>query len=320
MLATQNLPFPGAPGTRAMSASELCQVMRSRAATPVPVALPGLDRVLRHDAQRGLVEVQGGAPWSALADWAGAAFLPGTIGDSVAGNAAGPDGRTLVTHLRSFTLVTADGELRRASRESAPELFALAAGGQGVFGPFYSVTLDLGSLARSAAAAAAPVQLALDPVADEGCSGALEVLVPPQATESFVAALRTALEEHRCALTRLEARRVLPEAETFLRWARRDYAALRIDYRYRATLGANVGAAQLSSRLLDLAIAAGGAVGPGHLPLASRAQAEACYPNLAAFLAEKRRYDPAERITTAWYRSTRDLLRREPCAVRWSRD
>jgi hypothetical protein len=255
-----------------------------------------------------------------LTAFAGEDFRPGTVGESVAANDAGPDGRPIIAHLRSLTMVTADGELRRASREQAPELFALAVGGFGVFGPFYSVTLDLASLARAVAGAAAPVHLGLPQADAPGQRFGVELLVPPGSSEALIARVRAALDERRCALTRLDARRTLPEDETFLRWARREYAALHIEYRVRATLGASVSATELRRRLIDLALAAGGAFAPGDLPHASRAQAEACYPMLGAFLAEKRRYDPAERVHSDWYRGTRDLWRRESCEVRWARD
>ena len=314
MLATQSLPLP-----RVCSAGDLCKAMLADAPRPRSFDEAGLDRVLCHDAGRGLLEVQSGTPWRALAEHGSAAFQGGTVGASIAANAAGPDGRPIVAHLRSFTLVTVDGELRRVSRDSSPDLFRLAVGGFGVFGPFYSLTLDLASLAQAAAAAAAPVRLELPEAPAQGSRGGVDLLVPPQAAETLIAQVRASLQERRCPLTRLEARHTLPEEETFLRWARREYAALRVEYRFRSTLGACANAAQLSARLIELALAAGGAIAPASLPLASREQAEACYPMLGAFLAEKRRYDPAERVWSAWYRGTRDLLRREPCEVRWSR-
>jgi FAD/FMN-containing dehydrogenase len=294
--------------------------MRTGTLQPRRFAEAGLDRILCHDAKRGLLEVQSGTPWSALADHGGAAFAPGTVGASAAMNAAGPDGRPVVAHLRAFTLVTADGELRRASRDSTPELFRLAVGGFGVFGPFYSLTLDLASLSRAAAAAAAPVFLKLPgETPAQGSRCGVELLVPPEAAEGYIAQARAALGDRPCTLDRLEARYALPEEETFLRWARREYAVLRIECRFRPTLGASANALQLCAQLIELALATGGAVAPASLPLASRAQAQACYPMLGAFLAEKRRYDPAERVWSAWYRGTRDLLRREPCTARWSR-
>ncbi len=306
MFASLSLPFPIPAGPRVYSAGDLCKAMLAG-----PFDDTGLDRVLCHDPRRGVLEVQSGTPWHALAPHGGSAFGPGTVGESAAVNAPGPDGRPMVAHLRSLTLVTADGELRRASRDQAPELFRLAVGGFGVFGPFYSVTLDLGSLAQAAAAGAAPVRLDLPESLAAGACFGIDLLVPPESSEPFIAQARAALDEHRYALARLEVRRALPEDETFLRWARREYAALRIEYRSRSTLGGCVGATQLRTRLVELALAAGGAVAPSSLPAASRAQATACYPMLAAFLAEKRRFDPAGRVTNAWYLRTRGLLRRD---------
>lgn len=319
MLATSALHSPTLLARRVQSAADLCRAVAADGGRCGGLDDSGLNRILCHDAQRGVLEVQAGTAWAALAAFAGEEFLPGTVGDGVAVNAAGPDGRPMVEHLRSLTLVTGDGELRRANRELAPELFGLVVGGCGAFGPLYSVTLDLASLSRAAAHALAPVRLALPPCEATGTRCRVDVLVPPQSSERFIAQARKALEEHRSALAHLEVRRTLPEQDTFLRWARRDYAALRIEFRVRATLGASVGAAQQRLRLFDLALADGGALPPGQLPYASRAQAAACYPMLGAFLAEKRRWDPAERVHGAWYRQVRDLWRREACTVRWAR-
>jgi hypothetical protein len=53
-------------------------------------------------------------------------------------------------------------------------------------------------------------------------------------------------------------------------------------------------------------------------PEATRAQVEACYPQLRTFLAEKRRVDPAEKITNAWYWHYRNLFGRGNCQLRWA--
>jgi hypothetical protein len=76
--------------------------------------------------------------------------------------------------------------------------------------------------------------------------------------------------------------------------------------------------AQLRRELIDAAIAAGGSFPIACTPDASREQIEACYPQLKAFLAEKRRFDPHERVVNAWYLHQRELLRRESVEVRWS--
>ena len=38
---------------------------------------------------------------------------------------------------------------------------------------------------------------------------------------------------------------------------------------------------------------------------------------ITAFLADKRRGDPAERLQNAWYRGLAATMRGEPCQVRW---
>jgi hypothetical protein len=219
--------------------------------------------------------------------------------------------------VRAVTLATADGQLRRASRERAAELFRLALGGFGAFGPFYSLTVDLASLALASEAGVRPVRASLPPHGPAGRCHSLELLLPPESADAVAARIRDAIAERRYVLGRMEARRALPENVTFLRWARREYVALRVEFQARATLGASVAAAQLQARLIDLTIDAGGSFMPAWLPAATRAQAEACYPMLGEFLAERRRLDPEDRIGTAWARGACRAWRAERCRVRF---
>jgi hypothetical protein len=114
-------------------------------------------------------------------------------------------------------------------------------------------------------------------------------------------------------------RHVLQEDETFLRWARQEYAEVSVLVPEAHTLGGSVRTTQLRRSLIDAAIAHGGTFPIACTPEATRAQTEACYPQLSAFLAQKRRFDPAERIVNPWYRHYCSLLGRESCDVRWSR-
>jgi FAD binding domain len=319
MLAAYPLPAAPTASRRPYSAGELCKAMQAESQRGVLDA-SGLDRVLRHDQERSLLEVQAGTSWQALGAFVGPGFLAGTVGESVGANCAGPDGRPIVAHLQALTLVTADGELRRATRERAAELFALAVGSFGAFGPFYSLTFDVASLAQAAANAACAARVAIPPTPGAGPRWCVELLLPPEVCDAVLADVRLTLDEHRAESLLLEARRVQPESESFLRWARREYACVRIEYRTRATLGASVSAVQLRERLLDLALGAGGSFAPGALRFARRAQAEAAYPMLSAFFAEKRRLDPAERVVTPWYQDTRRAWRSKPCVVRWAKD
>jgi len=301
------------------SAEDLCRAVRAASAEAWRAGSRGLDRVLHHDAGRELLEVQASVTWQALARYSRSAGLGGTVGESVAENHLGPDGRPMVAHVRALTLATADGQLRRASREQSPDLFRLAVGGFGAFGPFYSVTLDLASWARATAAASTAARFELPPAGDTGTRHAVALLLPPERSDALAARARDLVAERRCALVRMEARRVQPEDVSLLRWARREWVLLRIEYCSRPTLGASVAAAQLRARMLDLAVESGGSFLPSLLPIASRAQAEACYPMLGRFIAEQRRLDPAERIASPWYRSVCRAWRAAPCRVRFAK-
>jgi FAD/FMN-containing dehydrogenase len=127
------------------------------------VDMTGLDGLLSFDQEGGLVTVEAGIQWPALLDgyttlqratdqqprWGfrqkqtGADRL--TIGGALAANAHGRGLAMppIVSDVESFTLVAPDGELLQCSRTSHANLFALAIGGYGVFGPIATVTLRL---------------------------------------------------------------------------------------------------------------------------------------------------------------------------------
>jgi hypothetical protein len=291
---------------RPLSAADLCDAMRrERGFDPAR-----LDRILCVDETRGLVEVQPGATWRSLA----ARLRPAdgqvqasaqrttapTIGESIARNAAGPDGRPAVSHVDSLVIVTPDGELRKVSRQVHPELFALAIGGQGLFGAVYSITLRIGSMMRA-------VRNDASPPAPDLRADALRLLVPPESLERFVASARACCANWRVAIEALHVRPTLQEEETFLRWARRDYREVVLQLARPVTIGASLKAIQLRRDLIDAAISVGGSFHIASTPEATRAQTEACYPQLKTFLAAKRRFDRQERLVNPWYLRQRSL-------------
>jgi FAD/FMN-containing dehydrogenase len=336
MLGTLTFPAPvvshPAPQPRTMrvrSAEELKRALREARERPLILDASALDRVLRLDAEREYIEVQPAMSWQALTDYLSArgvaldAFaapsrMPASIGDAVSVNAPGPDGAPIVSHVEAVTLATPDGDLRRTDRTCHSELFRLAVGGQGVFGVLYSVTLRLDSLRHAAARAEGTAAIEL-PAAGEGLACESETLVPPEALEAFLADARVLAAEERVDLQHLAVRRLRAERETFLRWAVHDWAGVTLRYRVRRTLGASVRAAEIRKLLTAAALARGGSFPTAACARVSRAQLEACYPQIGAFLAEKRRYDPAERLQNAWYRSVTQLLRGGPCRARWAR-
>jgi hypothetical protein len=303
-----------------LSAIELRDAVRnSRSYDPLR-----LSRVLGVDERTGLVEVQANTPWLAIAD----RLRPGdeqaaatrttmtTVGESIAANSAGPDGRPAVVHVESLTIVTLEGELRRVSRHAHRELFALTMGGQGLFGALYSVTLRVDQMSRSVAQQTAPETIG---VAGSARGQVLRLLVPPERLAKCMEQLNARCEEWRIAPDGLEMRRILEEDETYLRWAPREYAEIGVNLGSSASIGGAVRLVQLARDLIDVAIEHGGSFPIATTSQATRAQAEACYPRLRAFIAEKRQMDPAERLTNPWYNRYRGLLFGEKVDVRWGR-
>jgi len=288
----------------------------------------GLDRVLRLDPAGDLIEAQSATTWRALAEHAANVFpelaqlahdawLPRTIGRSLAQNAPGPDGRALVEHIEAVALVTPDGQLRRASRAVDPELFALAIGGHGAFGVPYAVTLRLSSLARSAARGTTSESLDLRP-GEHLPTDRVVLYLPPERLEDFLGEARIHTQAWRIPIARVEVRCTQSETQTRLPWAQRPYAAVALHLRKPRSLGGNVRTAQVQRTLVEAAISRGGSfeLAPG--AFVSREHVLHCYPMMTAFFAEKQRYDPGERFENEWTRRYRTLLRRDTFRVRWS--
>ena len=309
---------PLASSALPLSAPELQESVRQGR----PPDMSRLNRILGVDSRRALVEVQARVTWKALADQ----LRPGdtrardlrttcpTVGESIDRNAAGPDGRPTVTHVESLTMVTPDAQLRRIDRLGSPALFSLALGGHGVFGILYSATLRVESLAR-AVSEAEPATIA----PSTASASRLQLLVPPEQADALVQDVRSCCKDWRVPMSGLELRRVRHEDETVLRWGARDYVEATIGLGEAATIGSTVRTTQLRRELIEAAIGRGGAFPIACTPEASRTQTEACYPQLAGFLAEQRRLDPRGALENAWLRHQRSLLGRSSCEVRWNR-
>ena len=305
------------PSQPPLSAMEVRDAVRG--ARPVDAAR--LDRILRVDEEHGLIEVQIGTTWKSIAERlrpgdpraeAAASFTLSTVGESIACNAAGPDGRPAIVHVESLTLVAPEGELRRVTRLAHRELLALIVGGHDLFGTLYSITLRIDSLARAVDEATF-----LENLHPQGGLRRLQLLIPPESLPSFELEARRICGEWRVDIVRMDVRRTLAESESFLRWAQREYAQVNLRLAGWPTLGRGVRGTQLEQELIDAAIAVGGSFALSPDAPATRSQVERCYPQLGDFLAEKRRVDPAERLSNPWYRHYRSLLERGTCEVRF---
>ena len=303
-----------------LSAYELRDAVR----TGQKVDVSRLDRILRPEDSRGVIELQAGVTWKAVANLlrpgdgeSEAASLRATmrtIGESIASNTAGPDGLPVVAHVESLTMITPEGELRRIDRLANGSLFSLVVGGHGLFGTLYSATLRVNSLVRSAD----DTIRSQAPGAGASAADTLQLLIPPQALERFVSEAQARCADWRVGIEAVNTRNTLREEETFLRWARRSYTEVGLRLAGLSTIGGAVRATQLRRELVDAAISAGGSFSIARTVDATRAQVEACYPELPSFLAEKRRIDPNEKLINAWYLHYRSLLGRGSCETRWN--
>lgn len=125
------------------------------------VDMAAMNRVLAFDAERGLVECEAGIQWPELIDyleraqaghwpqWGIAQKQTGadrlSLGGALAANVHGRGlaMRPFIGDVEAFVLIDAAGEARRCSRTENADLFCLAIGGYGLFGPIASVTLRL---------------------------------------------------------------------------------------------------------------------------------------------------------------------------------
>lgn len=120
-----------------------------------------MNRVLAFDDERGVIVVEGGIQWPDLVEYlntrqegrehqwgiyqkqTGADRL--SIAGALACNAHGRglNLKPIVDQVHAFDLVGPDGQLRTCSRTENPNLFRLAIGGYGLFGPISRVELKL---------------------------------------------------------------------------------------------------------------------------------------------------------------------------------
>jgi decaprenylphospho-beta-D-ribofuranose 2-oxidase len=117
------------------------------------------DRVIALDEAAGRLRVQAGATLASLAPFLRRRGLvlpvvPGTaevsVGGMVAADIHGKNHHvagTIGGHVRSLTILLADGDIRNASRETEPELFRATLGGMGLTGHILDVELDLERIA-----------------------------------------------------------------------------------------------------------------------------------------------------------------------------
>jgi FAD/FMN-containing dehydrogenase len=135
-----------------------------------------------------------------------------------------------------------------------------------------------------------------------------EIYVPRARLADFMAEAAADLRRERVDVIYGTVRLIRRDDETFLAWAREDWACVIFNLHVRHDPAGQAHAADAFRRLIDLAIARGGSYYLTYHRHATRAQVEACHPRFREFLALKLRHDPAERFQSDWYRHHRDAF------------
>ncbi|MBZ9612999.1 FAD-binding oxidoreductase [Rheinheimera maricola] len=156
--------------------------------------------------------------------------------------------------------------------------------------------------------------LALDKQLGRGCAGSemiTELYVPQAALQQFMADCAADFRQHQVDLIYGTVRFIRQDSETALAWAKQDYACVIFNLHIDHHATAIDTAAGHFRRLIDIAIRYKGSYFLTYHPFATKQQLLACYPNFVEFLQAKRRYDPAQRLQSNWYRHYSALFSQE---------
>ena len=134
-----------------------------------------------------------------------------------------------------------------------------------------------------------------------------EVYVPRSRLGEFMGAAAEAFRRSGVNVIYGTIRLIEQDHVTFLPWARRPWAC--IVFNFHVEHGEDgIGRARDQFRLLiDLALEQGGSYFLTYHRWATRAQVEACYPQMPEFLRRKLEWDPDERFQSDWYRHFREM-------------
>lgn len=144
-------------------------------------------------------------------------------------------------------------------------------------------------------------------VSVKGTEMITELYVPRSSFEAFMSDTREALRLRNADVIYGTVRLIEPDTDTFLAWARKPYACIVLNLHVDHTRLSLSDAIATFRHLIDIAISHNGSYYLTYHPWARRDQVERCYPQMRAFLEEKRRHDPDEVFQSDWYRRMKAL-------------
>jgi FAD/FMN-containing dehydrogenase len=143
---------------------------------------------------------------------------------------------------------------------------------------------------------------------DESSLIITEIYVPRPDLPNFLAQAADLLRSNHTTVIYGTVRLIEKDDESFLAWARQSYACIIFNLLTFHTPSGIEASARSFRGLIDLAIGRGGSYYLTYHKFAKPEQVLACYPQFKEFLNLKRKYDPAERFQSDWYRYYRKLF------------
>jgi FAD/FMN-containing dehydrogenase len=135
-----------------------------------------------------------------------------------------------------------------------------------------------------------------------------ETYVPRERLADFMTEAGEMLRRRNESVIYGTIRMIREDRESFLPWAKQDYACVIFNLHLDHTPQRLEESADAFRDLIDLAIDRQGSYYLTYHRWARKDQIESCYPRFREFLAKKKRYDPDERFQSEWYRHNRDLF------------
>ena len=148
------------------------------------------------------------------------------------------------------------------------------------------------------------------PAGPRGTEMISELYVPRHRLTEFMAAAAESLRRDGADPIYGTVRFIEADRDTFLPWARENYACIVLNLHTEHTPAGVERSAVAFRNLIDEAIVRGGSYYLTYHRWARPDQLAACYPQFGEFLAHKRRYDPQERFVSDWYSHHAAMARR----------
>jgi len=135
-----------------------------------------------------------------------------------------------------------------------------------------------------------------------------EIDVPRPMLRGFLDDVRDDFRKNKVELIYGTVRLIERDDESFLPWAKQSYACTIFNLHTVHSAEGLRRSEEAFRRLIEMAANRGGTYYLTYHRYASRKQVESCYPQFVEFLKLKKKYDPAERFQSDWYRHYRTMF------------